>query len=135
MILAHKIELKPTIEQEKYFYKSCAVDRFVYNWALNRYKEQLEVYKKSNLKEDKPNILNFKKEFNVIKHDSFKIFRGVTIKSCFAMPLFYSADISRSAGIIEDDLKTRKIDLTADFEKAVNFLNITKYPYYFNRGR
>lgn len=78
MILAHKIELKPTIEQEKYFYKSCAVDRFVYNWALNRYKEQLEVYKKSNLKEDKPNILNFKKEFNAIKHDSFKWVTEVT---------------------------------------------------------
>lgn len=71
MIIAHKIELKPTLQQEKYFSKCCAVDRFTYNWALNRYNEQLKIYKQSNLNKDKPNILNFKKEFNKIKYDSF----------------------------------------------------------------
>ena len=64
MIVAHKIELKPTDEQLQYLAKACTVDRFTYNWALGRYKEQLKLYQSSKNDEDKPNINKLKKEFN-----------------------------------------------------------------------
>jgi putative transposase len=38
MIRAHKIRLHPTDEQEVYFRKAAGTKRFVYNWALDRWK-------------------------------------------------------------------------------------------------
>ena len=38
MIRAHKIRLNPTTEQEIYFRKAAGTKRFVYNWALDRWK-------------------------------------------------------------------------------------------------
>ena len=72
MIVSHKIQFKDLkSEQIEHFKQASGVARFTYNWALSRYKEQLEIYKKSNLKEDKPNILNLKKEFNSIRKEQF----------------------------------------------------------------
>ena len=42
MILSKKIRLKPTKQQEKTLYKSCGIARFVYNWTLERQKENYE---------------------------------------------------------------------------------------------
>ena len=39
MIKSFKIRLKPTKEQEKQLIKSANIARFVYNWTLNRQKE------------------------------------------------------------------------------------------------
>lgn len=36
MILAKKIRLKPTSEQEKLLWQSAGTARFVYNWTLNQ---------------------------------------------------------------------------------------------------
>jgi len=40
MILARKIRIKPTEEQEKQLWKSVGVARWVYNWTLNRQREK-----------------------------------------------------------------------------------------------
>lgn len=42
MILAKKVRLKPTPEQEKQLWKSAGTARWAYNWALNRQQENYE---------------------------------------------------------------------------------------------
>jgi putative transposase len=42
MILAKKVRLKPTLEQEKLLWKSAGTARWAYNWALNRQQENDE---------------------------------------------------------------------------------------------
>ena len=39
MIRAHLIRLNPTPEQADYFRKACGAARFVFNWALARWKD------------------------------------------------------------------------------------------------
>lgn len=43
MLLGHKIELRPTVEQEVYFLRSTGIKRFVYNQCLNNWND---VYKR-----------------------------------------------------------------------------------------
>lgn len=78
MIFAHKIRLNPTPKQEQYFRQACGVARFTYNWALAQYKQQLVIYKQTNNKEDKPNILELKKKFNSVKRELFPWAMDVT---------------------------------------------------------
>jgi putative transposase len=40
VILAHRIRLVPTADQEAYFRRACGVARFAYNWALAEWKRQ-----------------------------------------------------------------------------------------------
>jgi putative transposase len=40
MILAHRIRLVPTADQESYFARACGVARFAYNWALAEWQRQ-----------------------------------------------------------------------------------------------
>jgi len=61
---AHKIELKPTCGQERYFRKACGTARFVYNWALAAWNSQYEAG-------GKPSGLDLKKQFNEIKYQEF----------------------------------------------------------------
>jgi putative transposase len=65
MIRAHKIRLNPTTEQEIYFRKAAGTKRFVYNWALDRWKwaksQDMPVY----------GMMAAKKDFNAIKGDLF----------------------------------------------------------------
>ncbi len=70
MILAHKIQLKPTCSQVRYFIKACGTSRFVWNWALEEWNRQ---YKAG----EKPNGMKLKKEFNQIKYQQFSWLRGV----------------------------------------------------------
>jgi len=65
VIRAHKIRLNPTTEQEVYFRKAAGTKRFVYNWALDRWKWAKEqgqaVY----------GVMAAKKDFNAIKGEQF----------------------------------------------------------------
>ena len=45
-LLAHKIRLFPTPEQEDYFNKACGIARFTYNNALAEWKRQYEAGEK-----------------------------------------------------------------------------------------
>lgn len=57
MIIAHKIELKPTIKQKIAFAKACGVSRYTYNWGLDNWNKQY----KDGLK---PTALKLKKQWN-----------------------------------------------------------------------
>jgi putative transposase len=40
MILAHRVRLVPTREQEIYFRRASGVARFAYNWALAQWRQE-----------------------------------------------------------------------------------------------
>jgi putative transposase len=65
MIRAHKIRLNPTPEQKVYLRKAAGTKRFVYNWALDRWKEA----KAAGI--DKYGMMAAKKDFNAIKGELF----------------------------------------------------------------
>ena len=62
MLIAHKIRLNPTIEQETYFKKASGIARFTYNWALGEWKKSRNGGKKKSLKEIKNSLNANKKE-------------------------------------------------------------------------
>jgi len=64
MQLTHKIALKPTEEQVVYFQKAAGTSRFVWNWALAKWKEEYA-------EGQKPNAMSLKKKFNAIKYQEF----------------------------------------------------------------
>lgn len=70
MILAHKIQLDPTKEQEIDFAKACGCARFAYNWGLNKWNEMYKNWKGNN-QLPKPNGMLIKKEFNKIKEQEY----------------------------------------------------------------
>ena len=65
MIRAHKIRLNPTTEQEVYFRKAAGIKRFVYNWAIDRWKwakgQGVATY----------GMMAAKKDFNAVKGELF----------------------------------------------------------------
>jgi putative transposase len=60
---AHKICLNPTLEQEIYFRKAAGTKRFVYNWALDCWKQM------KALGIEKYGMMAAKRDFNSIKRD------------------------------------------------------------------
>lgn len=77
MIKTHKIRLNPTPEQEVYFKKAAGTARFVYNWALARWK----AYKEKHPDEEY-GPMALKKEFNAIKGEQFPWVYDVTKCVC-----------------------------------------------------
>ena len=73
IILAHKIKLNPTPEQEKYFWRAAGIARFAFNWGLAEYNFRSD-YNRKVIKAgigDKVPISGrlLKKEFNKVKPD------------------------------------------------------------------
>lgn len=77
MLKAHKIRLNPTPEQETYFKKACGTARFVWNWALARWKEH-----KQEHPGEQHGPMALKKEFNAIKRERFPWVYEVTKCAC-----------------------------------------------------
>jgi putative transposase len=71
VILAHRIRLSPTCEQEAYFRRACGVARFAYNWALAEWNQQY-------LAGGKPSEIALRKMLNAIKHQRFPWMAEVT---------------------------------------------------------
>ena len=71
MILARRIRLVPTLEQELHFRRACGVARFAYNGALAEWKRQYDGG-------TKPSEVALRKALNAIKYDRFPWMRGVT---------------------------------------------------------
>jgi len=71
IFLAHKIELRPTKEQEQYFRKSCGISRMVYNMCLYQSKET-----KWNKKEMLEYLKELKIEFPFIAEVSSRVSRN-----------------------------------------------------------
>src|SRR3984893_18762689 len=71
MILAHRIRLVPTADQESYFDRACGVARFAYNWALAEWQRQYATGKK-------PSEVALRKQLNALKHEQFPWMGEVT---------------------------------------------------------
>ena len=71
VILAHKIELRPTQAQETYFRQACGTARFAYNWGLARWSEL-------HAAGEKVTWLRLKAELNRIKKEQFPWMYEVT---------------------------------------------------------
>jgi putative transposase len=71
MILAHRIRLVPTADQEAYFARACGVARFAYNWALAEWQRQYAAG-------EKPSEPALRKQLNALKHEQFPWMREVT---------------------------------------------------------
>jgi putative transposase len=70
MILAHKIRLNPTPEQEDYFRRAVGTRRFVYNWGLAEWNKQYAEYRRGK-REKKPNANALKKQFQALRETEF----------------------------------------------------------------
>ena len=64
LTLSHKIALDPTVKQERCFRRAAGTARFVWNWALAKWKELYE-------QGGKPHALQLKKLWNATKKDVF----------------------------------------------------------------
>jgi len=102
---AHKIRLNPTPEQEVYFKKAAGTVRFVYNWALARWKEQ----KANGVAEYGPAAL--KKEFNAIKREAFPWVYEVSKNATRTHHIFTEVSMFSSA--------KRMAALSADQQKVI----------------
>jgi putative transposase len=71
VILAHRIRLLPTREQESYFRRACGVARFAYNWALAQWKQEYAAG-------GKPSEIALRKALNAIKREQFPWMADVT---------------------------------------------------------
>jgi putative transposase len=69
-ILAHKIRLNPTPEQEDYLRRAAGTRRFVYNWGLAEWNKQYAEYKEGK-REKKPNAKALKKQFQAIRETEY----------------------------------------------------------------
>jgi IS605 OrfB family transposase len=83
MQLTHKIMLKITTEQATYFQKAAGTSRFVWNWALAKWREQYADGKK-------PNAMALKKLFNAIKYQKFPWLKEMH-RDSHAQPFAYLA--------------------------------------------
>jgi putative transposase len=70
VILAHKTQIDPTVEQRIAFARNCGTARLVYNWALNEWNEQF----KAGLR---PSAGALRAQFNKIKYDLFPWLKGI----------------------------------------------------------
>ncbi len=64
MLITHRIELAPDVEQADYFRRACGTDRFTWNWALAEWHRQFEAGQK-------PSAMALKRQFNAIKYQQF----------------------------------------------------------------
>jgi len=94
MILAHRIRLVPTLEQERYFARASGVARFAYNWALAEWQRQYWAGAK-------PSEIALRKALNAIKHQEFPWMREVSKNA----PQQAIKNLGRAYANFFDDLK------------------------------
>ncbi|MDQ2992570.1 MAG: transposase [Candidatus Eremiobacteraeota bacterium] len=71
MMLAHRIRLVPTAEQETAFRRACGIARFAYNWGLAEWRRQYAAG-------EKPSEIALRKALNAAKHEQFPWMLEVT---------------------------------------------------------
>ncbi len=97
MILAHRIRLVPTVEQERYFRQACGVARFASNWALAEWQRRYAAG-------EKPNEVTLRKALNAIKREQFPWMRDVTKNA----PQQAIKNLGRAYANFFDDLKAHR---------------------------
>ncbi|MHB8194942.1 MAG: RNA-guided endonuclease InsQ/TnpB family protein, partial [Vulcanimicrobiaceae bacterium] len=94
MILAHRVRLVPTAEQESSFRRASGVARFAYNWALAQWQQE---YRNGG----KPSEVALRKQLNAIKHQEFPWMREVSKNA----PQQAIKNLGRAYANFFDDLK------------------------------
>ena len=97
MLIAHRIELDQTEEQETYFRRACGTTRFVWNWALAEWNRQYEAG-------GRPTALKLKKQFNALKYTDHPWLEAVH-RDSHAQPF---ANLSKAWTKYFDDLREGK---------------------------
>lgn len=106
MQLTHKIALKPTKDQADYFQKAAGTSRFVWNWALAKWKEQYAAGQK-------PNAMALKKTFNAIKYQEFPWLKEMH-RDSHAQPFAY---LGKAWQRFFSELKSKKTAHEPKFKK------------------
>ena len=72
----HKYKLFPTVEESFYMEQCIGMNNYVYNWALDMEKNQLELYKEGKVEYSFLSEYDLKKLFTIVRsnHPEFKIF-------------------------------------------------------------
>ena len=70
MYKAHKVRLEPTNKQATGLSRAAGTARFAYNWALARWGEQYDAFKKGE-RDAQPNALALRRELNALKREEF----------------------------------------------------------------
>lgn len=70
MYKAHKVRLEPTNKQTTGLSRAAGTARFAYNWALARWGEQYDAFKKGE-RDTQPNALALRRELNALKREEF----------------------------------------------------------------
>ncbi len=94
VILAHRIRLVTTTEQELYFRRACGVARFAYNWALAEWQRRYAAG-------EKPSESTLRKALNAVKDEQFPWMREVTKNA----PQQEIKNLGRAYATFFDDLK------------------------------
>jgi len=94
VILAHRVRLVPTADQERYFGRACGVARFAYNWGLAEWQRQYHAGKK-------PSEAALRKALNARKATDFPWMREVTKNA----PQQAIKNLGRAYANFFDDLK------------------------------
>ena len=83
MLIAHRIELDPTMSAAAYFRQASGSDRFVWNWALAEWNRQYAAGQR-------PNAMALKRQFNAIKYEQFSWLKDIH-RDAHAQPFAYLA--------------------------------------------
>jgi transposase len=108
MIFAHQIALDLTQDQEAYCRRAAGTARFTYNWALAEWQRQYQAG-------EKPTVVQLKKQWNAIKHESdmgFGAFRRMLMYKAEAAGVnivvadrwFPSSKMCSQCGVVADNL-------------------------------
>jgi len=106
MQLTHKIKLNPTLQQRDYFQKAAGTSRFVWNWALGKWKEQYAAGQR-------PNAMALKKTFNAIKYNEYPWLRTMH-RDSHSQPFAY---LAKAWNRFFTDIKTNKPAHEPQFKK------------------
>lgn len=61
-----------------------------------------------------------------------KVYDTINIKSCYSLPILYSGNSSIGSDYLQAEILEKKLDITSDFQKVLDHVNITKYSEYMN---
>ncbi|MFZ2727177.1 MAG: RNA-guided endonuclease TnpB family protein [Methylococcaceae bacterium] len=147
MLLAHKIELRPTLEQKEYLDKACGCKRHCYNQLLAHFSKPENKWSKASAYQHYITII--RKEFNWYNEVSSRItrnaiddldnafkhfFRRIKLKKTAGFPRFKKKDINDSFALRESakfdvigrELRIEKLKTRIEMRQTLRFQGQTK---------
>lgn len=62
----------------------------------------------------------------------YKKYKTINIKSCYSLPILYTGNSSIDSNYLQELLQQKELDITSNFQKVLDYVNITKYSEYMN---